>query len=438
VDTATGIITAEAGIRLYQVSEALEKHGLAIPNLGSIEEQSLAGVVSTGTHGSSLWHGLISERIVALTIVLADGTARECSPESDPDLFRAALLSLGALGVVARISFQAVPAFTLHWDQTVVPWSAVLDLWEDNNRLWSQADFVRVWWLPYTRRAVLWKADAVKDMALREPPASWYDSGGLGFHVYHNLLLLSRYVPRILPWVEWFVFGMQYGFRAGPPSTISAVQPSRKALLMNCLYSQFVNEWALPLSKGPEALRRLGAWLNRLQPGDDAYVSHGIPFSADGLHVHAPVEVRVTGSTRSTSADKANRPWLDPTCKDEPTLYLNAIMYRPYGLDPPGWERYYAGFEWLMRDLGGRPHWAKNFTASSEDIDKWYGEDLRKWKDVRDRADPEGMFLGAWHRRTLFTGDKILPLEEEEQGRSQAPEGGIHWEGRLGIETPVA
>ena len=466
LDRETGIVTMQAGIRLFQLCEHLEAHGLAVPNLGSINSQSIAGVISTGTHGSSLRYGLLSEQILSLRIVLADGKVHFSSPTERPDLFRAALLSLGALGIIVEVTFQAVPAFSVRWDQTIYADEAVLRAWEART-LWSQAHFVRVWWFPYTRRAVVWKADVVttEDLASgkevhRDPPVSYYD-GSLGYYVYHNLLYLSRFVPRILPWVEWFVFGMQYGFRNGATSTISGLQPSRKALLMNCLYSQFVNEWAIPLDKGPEALRRLGSWLQNLQPGDPDYVEHGIPFDARGMYVHSPVEVRVADSSRSSSSSSSlasssslpssspppsSRPWLDPSFRDGPTLYLNAIMYRPYHLDPPHKDAYYAGFEWLMRDLGGRPHWAKNFVADAREVEAWYAGDLDAWRRIRTAADPDGMFVGPWHRRFVLgsssSGEAAhadaavdgqhFVLEEAEVSSSPdvSGRGGILWQGR--------
>ncbi|OIW30815.1 sugar 1,4-lactone oxidase [Coniochaeta ligniaria NRRL 30616] len=442
IDRATNLVRMQAGIRLFQLSEELDAVGLAVPNLGSINEQSVAGVISTGTHGSSLAYGLLSERIVQIKIVLGDGKVRTCSAERETELFRAALLSLGALGVIVEVVFRAVPAFSVRWDQTIDRDEVVFGRWE-RGQLWDAARFVRVWWFPYMRRAVVWKGDAVPETEVlagrvshRDPVTSWYD-GAMGYYVYHNLLFLGRYVPRILPWVEWFVFGMQYGFRNGLASEVTAVQPSRKALLMNCLYSQFVNEWAIPLEKGPEALRRLGSWLGRLRPGDEGFVEHGIPFSNQGLYVHSPVEVRVSDATVETSAEKGNRPWLDPTRKDGPTLYLNAIEYRPYHLDPGAnnsKDRYYQGFEWLMRDLGGKPHWAKNFTASAAEVEAWYGEDLERWRAVRDKADPEGIFVGPWHRRLLLGGESHLENEEEVLDTKSAKGGGLLWEGRVGGE----
>ncbi|KAI1494000.1 D-arabinono-1,4-lactone oxidase-domain-containing protein [Biscogniauxia mediterranea] len=431
VDKEACTVVMQSGIRLYQLGEELDKLGLAMPSLGSINQQSLAGAISTGTHGSSMYHGLMSENVLSLRITTADGTTRYCSPEENPELFRAALLSLGALGIITEITFRAVPAFTLRWRQVIDADSKVLDLWDKG--LWTDTEFVRVWWYPYTRRAVRWTADQT-DEAPVAPPKSYYD-GALGYYVYHNLLYLSMWAPRITPWIEWFVFGMQFGFRNG--TATAAVQPSRQALLMNCLYSQFVNEWAIPLSRGPEALRRLSSWLNRLPPTDPQYVEHGVPFSADGIWVHAPVEVRVANTTVSNPrcASSSQRPFLDPTPRDEPALYLNATLYRPYHTDPACRARYYEAFEWLMRDLGGRPHWAKNFETDAPALEALYGDDLREWRRVRDAADPEGMFVGPWHRRFVLGAEEpvALPLEEHDLTPKRETRGGVHFEGVVGM-----
>ncbi|KAH8792040.1 D-arabinono-1,4-lactone oxidase-domain-containing protein [Hyaloscypha finlandica] len=415
VDKEKCIVVMQSGIRLFAVGEELDKVGLAMPNLGSINDQSIAGAISTGTHGSTLKHGILSTSVLQLKIILANGKTETCSPTQNEELFRAALISLGALGIIVEITFQAVPAFTLAWKQVVDRDLSMFNSW--NKDLWTQTEFVRVWWFPYTRRSVVWTAEKTK-LTPRPPPKSYYDAW-LGFHIYHNLLYAAQYVPRMLPWIEWFVFGMQYGFPNG--STTSAIQPSRQALLMNCLYSQFVNEWAIPLHKGPEALHRLSSWLNHLTPEDPDYVPHGIPYSADGLWVHAPVEVRVTETSNSTTP----RPHLDPTCTEEATLYLNATLYRPYDMDPPCRTRYYQGFEYLMRELGGRPHWAKNFDANGKDIEEMYGNKLLEWRKIRNDADPEGMFVGEWHRRYILGEGRKLALEEVEVGRKKIWGGGV-------------
>lgn len=428
VSPDTGIVTVEAGIRLKDLGDELEKHGRTLSNLGSIDSQSMAGVIATGTHGSSMRHGLLSECIQSLGIVLANGKLVHCSSTTNQPLFRAALVSLGALGIIVEATFTTEKAFNIAWRQAKQPLSKVLHNWDSG--LWTTHEFVRVWWLPYDKSAIVWQADKT-DLPLREPPKSFYGEW-LGYHIYHNLLALSNYFPRILPWVEWLVFGMQYGFDAESKPT-EAVEKGRKGLLMNCLYSQFVNEWALPLEKGPEAITRLSAWIH----GDQE--ASRIPFPSKGVWVHCPVEVRVSDST----LNKNPRPYLDPTCRDSPTLYLNATLYRPYLRDPPSKERYYEAFEWLMRDMGARPHWAKNFQLKGcHELQKMYGEDLEDWLKVRKMVDADGVFLGEWHRRNLplspdgndpvQTNEDVLPLLEREQCRRKVGRGvgdGLEWVG---------
>ncbi|KKA31202.1 hypothetical protein TD95_000803 [Thielaviopsis punctulata] len=417
----TGEVVMQSGIRLYMLNELLEANGLAMPNLGSINEQSIAGVISTGTHGSSLKHGLVSESITALKITLADGTTHACSATENTQLFRAALLSLGALGIITEVTFRAVPAFKLRWDQVIDADSRVLRSWDTD--LWTRGEYVRVWWLPHTRRAVIWQANRT-DEPETPLPTSYYD-GALGYYIYHNLLYLGLWAPRILPWVEWFVFGMQHGFRNGTHKT--AVQQSRQALLMNCLYSQWVNEWALPLENGKEFLQRFSTWINKLEPSDPDYMEPNIPYSSEGIYLHSPVEVRVS----DTRVKGTPRPFLDTSMSDSPTLYVNATLYRPYDMDPDYLARYYAAFEHIMKELGGRPHWAKNFYTTVEEFEDMYGEDLGEWRNIRDSVDPDGMFLGPWHRKLVVRKDMPkLPLEEELVGEELQKQAGTRFTGK--------
>jgi D-arabinono-1,4-lactone oxidase len=416
VDKEQKTLTVEAGIRLHDLNVAAKEHGLTMPSLGSIDIQSIAGAIGTATHGSSIEHGLLSDNVRSLRIVLANGQAVKCSESQSPDLFRAALVSLGALGIVVEVEYRMRDHSDLEWVQTILPIDEVLAQWEKH--LWTQDEFVRVWWLPYTRRAIVWRASPTTQPP-RSAKASWY-GGSLGYHTYHVLLWFSQYVPRVLPWVEWFIFGMQYGFGSG--ATTSAIGEQRTELLMNCLYSQFVNEWAIPLKDGPEALTRLTKWIHQDEKGS------GIPFSPKGVYVHSPIEVRV-----ATSPKDSMRPFMDTRIPNNPTLYLNATLYRPYGQDPPCRERYYEAFEHLMKEYNGRPHWAKNFQSVDHTyLSSVYKSDLDDYLHVRNEVDPDGMFIGAWHRRTILPPKNevpVFPLEEKEVIKRNRRTGGADWIG---------
>lgn len=152
------------------------------------------------------------------------------------------------------------------------------------------------------------------------------------------------------------------------------------------------SQWAIPLEKGPEAITRLQAWLT----GDAENIS-GIPFSSRGIFVHAPIEVRVSDTTL-----QPEKPWLDQSYHSGPTLYLNATLYRPFHRNPPEWERYYEAFEYLMKELGGKPHWAKNFTtATKEEFGQMYPK-LGDWCKLREELDPQGVFRSGWLERNLL------------------------------------
>ena len=416
VNKKSKTVVMQAGIRLQDLCAKLEEYGLAMPNLGSINHQSIAGAIGTATHGSSTRHGIMSQSVKGLKIALSNGRIVSCSVEQNVELFRAALVSLGALGIITEVTFQAVDNFRIEWHQGLFPMEKLLGEWDT---LFVENEFTRVWWMPYMKKAVKWTANKT-DKPLQTPKTSWLH-GTLGFHSYHILLYIAQWVPRLLPLIEKFVITVQYGNADGPGST--GVEKGRTGLLMNCLYSQFVNEWAIPLEKGPEAITRLSAWLH----GDQE--RSRIPFDPNGLYVHAPIEVRVTDTSTTTP-----RPYLDNTMPDGPTLYLNATLYRPYNRDPPCHLRYYEAFEYLMKELGGRPHWAKNFSqVTSQDTMEMYPE-MSEWLRVRDEVDPEGMFVGDWHRRHVLQGgdDKgLLPLEETEVRREPATGGGVNWAGEI-------
>lgn len=432
IDERTGVVIVQAGIRLHDFGSRLQARGLAMPNLGSIDHQSIAGAIATATHGSSTRHGLLSKSVLGLKIMLANGRTASCSATHNHDLFRAALVSLGALGIVIEVTFQAVPAFNIEWQQSLHPLEEILADWP--NELWTEREFTRVWWMPYMKRCIKWRADKTSRAARPAVASRWRTY--VGYHLYQSMLYVGGWFPILLPAIERLVIRVQYGTTEGAHST--AVEEGRTGLLMNCLYSQFVNEWAIPLDRGPEAIRRLSAWIN----GDSR--TSRIPYSAKGVYVHAPIEVRVTDTSRTSP-----RPYLDNTSSNGPTLYLNATLYRPYGSDPPCRERYYQAFEWLMKEMGGRPHWAKNFgPISKKEIRGMYPE-LDEWLRIRHEVDPDGMFVGDWHRRLLMlpptdsdsdsdndnendeATPSTLPLEEKQASIARARDGGIEWSGYL-------
>lgn len=114
-DAAGGpTVTVWAGTRLHELGGPLHAAGFGLANMGDIDRQALAGAVSTGTHGTGRTLGSLSTQVVGLRLVLADGSLLDCSADREPDVFRAARVSLGALGIMSRITLRVLPAYRLH------------------------------------------------------------------------------------------------------------------------------------------------------------------------------------------------------------------------------------------------------------------------------------------------------------------------------------
>ena len=140
VEPGSGLVRVQAGITIAQLNAQLAAHGLALENLGDIDVQSIAGAISTATHGTGARLRNIPSQVVAMTLVLADGSTLECSRELDSELFRAAQVGLGALGVVAEVTLRCVPAFTLCGIDAQAPLEETLDRFEESRHELNQAN----------------------------------------------------------------------------------------------------------------------------------------------------------------------------------------------------------------------------------------------------------------------------------------------------------
>lgn len=444
-------LTVEAGTRVFELNEYLKKHDLAIQNLGSISDQSVAGLISTGTHGSTQYHGLVSQQVVSITFLNSAGESITCSSIEKPEYFKAILLSLGKIGIITHVTLRTCPKYTIKSKQEIINFDTLLSNWDN---IWLELEFIRIWWFPYTNKCVLWRANKSTD-PLSDPRPSWYGTK-LGRFFYESLLWVSVHLyPSFTPYVERFVFGQQYGNVETLGKGDIAVQNSVEGLNMDCLFSQFVNEWSAPLVSGPEVLKELKQIITNAANNGDFYV-------------HAPIEVRCSNVTYSNEPFIENdgkpslypsqewlshrsktsagpipgnnlRPFLDNSpnlpyttkeiTNDQLTLFVNATMYRPFGTNVET-HQWFQLFENVMSKAGGKPHWAKNFIGLTQDekynekedlktqlefggkpfysmigfkpvMKDWFGEDLVKFNNVRKETDPHGVFLSGkvWAER---------------------------------------
>jgi D-arabinono-1,4-lactone oxidase len=332
-----------------------------------------------------------------ITLVLADGSVTTCSLENDADLFKAALVSLGSLGVVIRLTMRASPHFNMAYTTETISFKSFIS---EYRQIWQSAEYVRTWWWPYSQKVIVWRGNRTSSPLIPNMPSrlSKLSSGfEIGKKIYEASLYALTYRPSLIPSFEKALFRSQFPSTENVISEVTVSNP-HQALQMECFFSQYVDEWAIPLNSGVEALSRLDNWIRHRDTSNDT----GIPFATNNeLFVHAPIEIRV-------ASGEGDHAYLSPA-KDGPVLYVGVIMYRPY-FTPTRYRRYFAAYETLMRMFNGKPHWAKQHHLSSSEALMIFGEGLEKWLRTRERVDPNGVFVNEFVRRHLL-GRKGVAVE---------------------------
>src|SRR4051794_36775092 len=194
VDRGSRLVRAEAGIRLHRLVRELHVHGLALPNLGDIDAQSLAGALVTGTHGTGAKLGNLASSVEAMELVLADGS--ELTVDGGDEL-RAARVSLGAVGVVAAVTLRCVPSFRLHAVDAPMPLEEVLDSLDEHV---DGNDHFELFTFPHSPVALTRtnnRTDA--SPAPRRPRRDWVQDVALDNHVFGLLNRVARRVPKAIP-----------------------------------------------------------------------------------------------------------------------------------------------------------------------------------------------------------------------------------------------
>jgi L-gulono-1,4-lactone dehydrogenase len=358
VDRRAMTVTALAGTTLHELNARLEALGLALHNLGDVDPQTLAGAVSTGTHGTGGVTASLSGQLEALQLVTAKGELRTVSRECDPDLFHAARVGLGAVGILTALTFRVEPAFTLHAVERPVRWEELL---ERHGSLVEEHHHVDAYWFPHTDRCLV----KTNDRTLDEPqPLSrmraYVEDELLSNTAFGVVDRITTRWPRTAPRVNRLT-SRGWGPREYTDLSHRVFVASRRVVFREMEYS-------LPREHGMAALREV----RRL-------------MQAERWNVAWPVEIR------ATPPDEA---WLSSTYGRD-SVYLafhvgGGADHRPY----------FTGVERLLREYGGRPHWGKLHTRTAADLAPAYP----RWADfaaVRDRVDPERLFANDYLERVL-------------------------------------
>ncbi|MGB7878242.1 MAG: D-arabinono-1,4-lactone oxidase, partial [Ilumatobacteraceae bacterium] len=190
-------VTVQAGIRLRDLNDQLFERGLAMPNLGDINVQSIAGATSTATHGTGLAYGNLATTIVGLEIVTGDGTILRADEHHEPELLRVARVGLGALGIVTEVTLRCVPAFNLRAVETIEP---LADVIADFGGVMRSTDHVEFYWMPGARRCQVKRNTRTDDPARPQPKLAYVRDKWIGENLaFGAVCRVGRRFPSLAP-----------------------------------------------------------------------------------------------------------------------------------------------------------------------------------------------------------------------------------------------
>ena len=353
LDADGPLVRVEAGISLHRLGRELHLRGLALPNLGDIDAQSLAGALATGTHGTGARLPNLSAQVEAMELVLGDGSQRALT---GGDLLRAARVGLGALGVVVAVTLRCVPAFRLRGVDQPEPLEDVLASLDERA---GAADHFEFWTFPHSPLALT--RTNTRTEAERDAPGrsrEWLEDVLMDNHVFGLLNRTGRRFPRAIPYLN------RAASRAA--SRRERVDWSFRIFASPRLVRFIEMEYAIPREHAAAAVRGAREILAR----------HPVSF---------PIELRFA------AADDA---LLSPA-HGRDSAYVAVHVFE--GLP---WEAPFREVEALMGGFGGRPHWGKWSFLGAEDLAPRYPA-WDAFQAARAELDPEGRFENEWVTGTL-------------------------------------
>ncbi len=357
-DSENRQIAVKGGTRVRDIVKLLLEEGLAFEALPSHDAQSIAGILSTDVHGTGRDWGFVSESVVGLKLVDGKGEIHECQPSDY--LFRAAIGGIGAVGIIAEVVVQGVDRFNV---EQKVSTEEVSFVEENLDLLLHENDHLSLYLFPFTDRCRVntWNRTFNERSplgGLREFARISVDA--LGAAWVGNLLAYTGLLRTLSP----LVYGVERGS--------NLVLESDEAFNRTIYHLHQELEFTVPFEDAFEVCRRfIGLY-------EEMYAS-GLPYTL--------FEVRFTPEGHERTLIGAGRDrrcaWIDLVCDDS-----------------PGFERYYAAAEELVREFGARPHLGKYCESfAKEDMQRLHGDNFSRFMQVVEERDPEGKFANGFTRR---------------------------------------
>jgi L-gulono-1,4-lactone dehydrogenase len=358
LDRERGLVTVEGGIRLRELGPLLAAQGLALENQGDIDAQSVAGAISTATHGTGAAFQNLAARVVGLRLVTADGEMLTVSRESDEEAYLAARVSVGALGVISAITISCLPRYTLHRHDAPLPLEDTLVRLDEHIETNNHFEFFV---FPYSDIALTRRTRRSHDEP--NPPPRWrrrvqeqlIENGALSFacRTGRRFPGLTRRLNRMI------TAAMSESTLEGDAHVVYA---SKRAVRFNEM------EYAIPRADVRQAVERVLELIERRR-----------------LPILFPLEVRFSAQDDAFLSTAFGRD----------TGYVAVHQYR--GME---FETYFRAVEEIMDSYGGRPHWGKRHYQNAATLRERYPA-WERFQAVRARLDPNCVFANDYTRRVL-------------------------------------
>ncbi|GAA2252203.1 D-arabinono-1,4-lactone oxidase [Streptomyces atrovirens] len=358
IDRAAGTVTVEAGTPLKRLNTALAREGLSLTNMGDIMEQTVSGATGTGTHGTGRDSASIAAQIRGLELVTADGSVLTCSEKENPDVFAAARIGLGALGIVTAITFAVEPVFLLTAREEPMPFDRVC---AEFDQLHAENEHFEFYWFPHTGNTNTKRNNRSAGPERPVPRLKgWFEDEFLSNGVFQAANWVGRAAPATIPAIA------RISSRALSARTYTDI-PYK--VFTSPRRVRFVEmEYAVPRAALVETLRELKAMVDRSR-----------------LRVSFPVEVRTAPADDITLSTASGR--------DSAYIAVHMFKGAPY-------QGYFTAAERIFTAHEGRPHWGKIHTRDADYLSRVYPR-FEEFTALRDRLDPERRFRNDYLRRVL-------------------------------------
>jgi L-gulonolactone oxidase len=356
IDAGARTVRVQAGIHLHELTAALDRVGLAMPILGSISAQSIAGATSTGTHGSSLVHGNLSSLLEEITLVTPRGEVLRIG-RGDPRM-AAARVGLGALGIVVEVVVRVAPAFTLIGEVEVMP---IREAARSLAAIAESSEYVKVWWLPGARGAHVFRYLRTPETPIDPSTSRAFDEHVVNRWIFPLALRAGVRWPEITPRMNHFVARSYLERPAVPVRSHHAFN-----VAMPPIHRE--TEYAFGLDDAPGAIEALATLIE-----------------AERLPVNFPVEVRFV---------REDAAWMSPAY-GRPTVQIGAYM-----TEGAGRARFFRAFEQIAHERRARPHWGKEMDVDAAYVSRVFPE-AGAFRKLARELDPNGTMRNAFLDRVL-------------------------------------